>query len=315
LIEVTSKGIGHIAMPFQIRRIADAKAYEIERISKAIEANKETLKLLEYDNEKIKIICDNENMSHENAAEHLELTQRASNRLLSREVKRQINIENTVHAAAEDLSNEKTVSEEPVDEDWITRFFNIIEDINNEQMQKLWGRILSGEIKSPRTYSLRTLEVLRNISPPEAEIFCKVAEYALKSGNKTFILQDKKFLEEELNITFTDLLLLRDLGLLFTNDLEFSFTPVSKDQISHLIYGPSIVVLKRDADTPKIPLQATIFTQTGTELLNLVTPSFKKEYVEHVGKKLKINKDIHVFYGFIKGFAGDQILHTDLIEI
>ena len=79
------------------------------------------------------------------------------------------------------------MSSDNVDEDWITRFFNIVEDISNEQMQNLWGRILSGEIKQPSTYFLRTLEILRNISPSEAEIFRKVAELALKSEGKSFI--------------------------------------------------------------------------------------------------------------------------------
>ena len=129
------------------------------------------------------------------------------------------------------------MSSDNVDEDLITRFFNIVEDISNEQMQNLWGRILSGEIKQPSTYSLRTLEILRNISPSEAEIFRKVAELALKSEGKSFIFHNQKFLEDELNITFIDLLLLRDLGLLFTNELEFSFKPGPKGNISFLIYG------------------------------------------------------------------------------
>lgn len=271
LIEVVSKGMGQIALPFQIRRVANAKAYEIEKISKVLETNRKSLKFLEYDREKVKLICEQEQLPQETAQKYIELTERLSNRLLHKGIKRQINIENTIYNAAEELAHEENVSSESVDEDWITRFFNTVEDVNNEQMQNLWGRILSGEIKRPTTYSLRTLDILRNILPPEAEMFCKVGEFAISSGDKYFILQDQQYLEKELNIKFTDLLLLRDLGLLFANDLEFSFNPSSQDEISHLIYGNTIIVLKRDADTPKIPLDATIFTQTGRELLNLIS--------------------------------------------
>lgn len=315
LIEVTSKGIGHIAMPYQIKRIADAKVYEIEKISKAIEANKESMKMLEYDDEKVKVICNQKEISQEASQEHAALSQRASNRLLTREIKRQINIENTIYAAAEDLSQVEKVSDESVDEDWVNRYFNTIEDVSNEQMQNLWGRILSGEIKKPKTYSLRTLDTLRNISSKEAEMFCKVGELALTSNDNAFIPQHDNFLKNELKVEFTDLMLLRDLGLLFPNDLEFSFGAGNKDQLSLLINGKTVIILNRDAETPKIPLAAVFFTQTGKELLNLVDQPFNKKYVEYVGKKFKKNKNIRASYAFLRSIKDNLVQYSNPIEI
>ena len=75
-----------------------------------------------------------------------------------------MNIDNVTQIAAEQLSQEDFVSEEPVEEDWTTRFFNIVEDISDEEMQRLWGKILAGEVKQPKSYSLRTLELLKKIN-------------------------------------------------------------------------------------------------------------------------------------------------------
>src|SRR5690606_7233918 len=105
-------------------------------------------------------------------ADYIELTtptleERTQSRIDHREAQKQLNLENVTAYAAEQLLNEQPVTDEPIDEDWKTRFFNIAEDVSNDEMQALWGRILAGEIKNPKSYSLRTLELLRNFSKEE----------------------------------------------------------------------------------------------------------------------------------------------------
>src|SRR5690606_25427708 len=118
--------------------------------------------------------------------------------------------------AADDLRNEQSVTDEPLDEDWKTRFFNIAEDISNEEMQSLWGKILAGEIKQPKSYSLRTLELLKNLSKEEAEVFTKFAQLRITTANNNVIYNEDhgEFLKSEFGITFLDRLLLTELGLI-----------------------------------------------------------------------------------------------------
>ena len=47
--------------------------------------------------------------------------------------------------------------------------------MSSEELQTLWGRVLAGEIKSPGTFSLRTLEFLKNTSHEEALKIAKLA--------------------------------------------------------------------------------------------------------------------------------------------
>ena len=104
LIEVISKGIGTIYKPRAIRKEAEAKAYEIELIERA----------------KSKALAEGKEIE-------VETIDRIQERFLHKELRKQKNIDNISQIAAQQLSQEETVSEEQVDEDWTTRFFNIAE--------------------------------------------------------------------------------------------------------------------------------------------------------------------------------------------
>lgn len=156
LIEVISNGIGTLYRPRAIRNEADAKAYEIKVLEKAKHEAIAEGKLIE--------------------AENLD---RINERLVAKEIKRQNNIDDVVEVAINDISQTESVTETPIDQDWSTRFFDIVQDISDNEMKILWGKILAGEVKKPKSYSMRTLELLRNLSKEEADTFVKVAQYVL----------------------------------------------------------------------------------------------------------------------------------------
>ena len=60
-------------------------------------------------------------------------------RLVKKETRRQNNIENVVAVAGKVLQAEETVSEDPLNPDWATRFFDIAQDVSDEEIQTLWG--------------------------------------------------------------------------------------------------------------------------------------------------------------------------------
>lgn len=287
LIEVCSSGLGKVCEPYLIKKRADAKAYELEAINKALSDNQSLIGLVNttYDNGNIGIVTNNDSL------------QLMQNEILEKqyyqEFKKQRNINNTINFTMNELENETEVSDEKVDEDWITRFFNTVENINNEQMQHLWAKILAGEIKQPNTYSLRTLDLLKNLSFKEAELFSKIGELALKSQNNTFVLSDKTILEK-CNISFTDLILLQDLDLIHSKELEFSFPKQEKSLLKHITYGNEVIQVESNEATPKIPLQIYLFTTIGKELLELVKPSINMDYLQEVAKRIKINENIKI---------------------
>jgi hypothetical protein len=144
LIEAVSQCIGTLYEPRRIRKKAKAKADATLILAKA-------------------------------DAERQALLNRAAYRLAIQEVRRQQNIENIIKIAASSLPEK--VSEEPVDPDWISRFFDECKDVSENELQELWGRILAGEVASPKSCSRKTLAILKDLSREDAELFTTFCSY------------------------------------------------------------------------------------------------------------------------------------------
>jgi len=268
LVEVISSGIGTLYRPRSIRKDAEAEAYKIELIERA----------------KSRAIAENKELDAETA-------DKIQDRIFQKEIRRQRNIDTVSHIAANQLKIEETVSSEPVDVDWATRLFNIVEDVSNEEMQTLWGRILAGEVKQPKSFSVRTLELLKNLSKDEAETFTKFAQIALFQGEKYFVFDpdNGKFLQENFDIKFTDRLKLVDVGLIVAErNLEFSFNAVLESETTNgLFYGKKGFSILRKVNTPKQGIQVMIFSKPGIELLKMVQPIYDDKYIERIAQAFK----------------------------
>lgn len=73
-------------------------------------------------------------------------------------------------------SQPEVEGEEKVDQgafsfDWLMRFFDAVGNISSEDLQQLWGKVLANEIVKPKACSLRTVDMIRNMSSEEANIF------------------------------------------------------------------------------------------------------------------------------------------------
>ena len=91
-------------------------------------------------------------------------------RLLFQEAKRQRNIEDVVHRSAEHLRDKEVPNEEP-DHDWVSRFFGDVQDVSSAEMKELYSRMLAGQIERPGSFSLRSMNVLRDLDSNAARLF------------------------------------------------------------------------------------------------------------------------------------------------
>ncbi len=196
LIDTVSAGIGTLYNPRAIRKAADAKAYEIEKLAGA--------------NARANLI---------NSDAELALLQRAQERLKLEETNRQINIENIAEKSFKYLPEK--VSEKPVDSDWRTRFFNRCKDVSNEEMQDIWAKILAEEVTEPGRTSLRTLDIIANLTKEEAEIF-EVARGMVFSCSAILELnQGDDF--KDFGLSYDNVLILGAAGLVHEDTLFITF--------------------------------------------------------------------------------------------
>ena len=289
LIEVISSGIGTIYKPRAIKKEAEAEAYKIEIIERA----------------KAKALSEGKEIEADTYS-------RMQERILHQETKRQLNIDNVSQIAAEQLSQEQNVSDEPVDADWTSRFFNIVEDVSDEEMQNLWGRILAGEVKQPKSYSIRTLELIKNLSKREAQTFMTVANFAIQSGNGNYLFNtnDDKLLSEKFNINYGDISLLIEIGLIQPGDfVSHQLLQQTTDLQRVFVAGNIIIIATTKANSPTVLMPVNVFSNSANELLKLVKPAPPMEYLSAIAKSIK-NDNVEVKYAMILARDGSNFRHT-----
>jgi len=181
LCECVSKGCGILYEPTHIKRMAKANAFELSTLNNVISENNSELSI-ERNGSKITL--------------KNEVEEAALNFMIGKETKKLGNTTKIIQGTANILESVDSVSDVQVDEDWLTRFFNIGEDITNEYMQNLWSQILAGEIEKPNSYSLRTLETLKNISSKEASLFNKFTKICFSLNGDKLIFKDRDFLKK-----------------------------------------------------------------------------------------------------------------------
>lgn len=278
LIDAVSRAIGKAYEPKHTRKMADAKAYELNVIAETVRNNSD-----------VPIVYDSTGVSID-TSNYEEIAKRASSRLAYQEIAKQQNIEAVVDNAYEELEKVDGVSNEPVNPDWMIRFFNSVEDISDESMQKIWGRILAGEIKKPNSYSYRTLENLRNMTQQEAEHFQKISSLALVNSGRKFILSDKELLEKY-EVYFGYILELEECGLMSSQEL-FLNLEASIEKTDSVYNSQIIGIIKGKEETlQKFEVPIYVFTGSGSQLLTAIHPKESSEYIIDSLKSIAKNRE------------------------
>lgn len=266
LIETISGGIGKLYEPTHIKRMAKARAKEIKILGEAI-SDVDYLPI-KYDTDNI--IIDGMNYS--------ELAKRAQDRLAYQELKKQNNIDRVVGCAAEELCSKKSVSPEPIDADWITRFFDSVADVSTDKMQQIWGKILAGEVNNPGNFSLRTMEAVRNMSQKDAELFIKVAPFLMFSDSGMFISSDDELLLKY-GLSYEDFMVLDECGLINSSS-ALSLTLQFAKEKPELIYNIEKMGLfhSESDEGVEISVRAYALTRAGKELYSIVNECSNNDF-------------------------------------
>ncbi|HEX3443369.1 MAG TPA: DUF2806 domain-containing protein [Chthoniobacterales bacterium] len=293
LLEVCAAGIGKAYEPIGIRLMALAKRSEIGLIADKIkDIGTLSLEGVEYRNGEVHIISRSAPslsalpLQELNSAK-LELgtlQDRAAARLQFQSQRQQGNVEKIIFHASADLSEESSVPEEKPDEDWVSRFFACAQDISSDQAQQLWGRILAGEIKRPGTFSLRSLDLVRNLSKAEARIFEKIAAWALSYGELVFVpLFDETWFQTERQTHFIQFATLADIGLIFPPQVNVTLFPdQGTDALLGYAQGETVLVIQETHISPLV-FNAWKFSKIGAELIALTLRQTDEEYLDMLG--------------------------------
>ncbi len=215
-------------------------------------------------------------------------TRAVTNVFVAETVRREANVTRALLQAEEALESDPQVPPDAkVNEDWLFRWRDSASQVSTEELQNLWGRLLAGEVKAPGTYSLRTLEFLRNLSQQEAEAVSKLSQFVIEGT----IYREAKDLLEAAGVNYGFLLHMQQLGVVAGVEavgIEVTWKSLDKAKFVRAFKCNSVVLIAT-ADDPQLTIKLPIYqlTAIGSQVLSLGKFDANVGYLEKVAEHLK----------------------------
>jgi len=253
LIKKVSSAVGGIFEPWQIKRVAKAKA----------EASL---------------------MKAKTGIEITAMHRRAMHRFVEEEARQQENMEQITKKALPQLKNESDPSR--MEDDWVTNFFDKSRIVSDNDMQELWAQVLAGEANSPGTYSKRTVNFLGDLDKRDAELFVALCRFGWMVGEFVPLIFDAEApIYNAKGLNFMTLSHLDSIGLIqFNNISGFSRTGLSKTFRVYYCGRPLTLTMASETDN-KLSIGKVLLTRVGMELASVCRAPSVDGFVDYVKEK------------------------------
>lgn len=252
LIEKISDAIGGIARPGHTRRMARAEA-------------------------------DAEIIRAETRLKITELEERALERMLREEAKKQENIEKITYNATEKLNAESRPEEIPAD--WISYFFEKCRVVSDSEMQSMWASILAGEANSPGAFSRKTIDIVASFDRSDALLFTKFVKFVWMSNDPFALIFDINHpVYGREGVRFGELMHLESLGLIQFNHLS-GFMRTNIPKYFNVFYYGCPLTIEFPADMNNMELGQVLITSFGKQLLSVCHASPSADFRDYVISK------------------------------
>lgn len=230
-------------------------------------------------------------------------TQRATARQQMEMGRQQQNLEQIL-VLVEKLCGDEAGSD--IDPDWFTAYLSLACHSQSPAMQQLWAQILVREIAAPGSFSVRALKVLTEMTQREAQWFQRACQLSSRLGsdqNRKLIVgaimpasrmglrraRLSKLLLSKHRLSYSQLMQLAELGLLFERELE---TTIPAGQDLMLNQGSQPWLLRPRAKGIRLLYQR--MTPIGDELAELIpdepVETYQQELTEQLGRLFEIQR-------------------------
>jgi len=231
---------------------------------------------------------------------------KASEKFASKVIKEQINLDQICFNAKYNLSQENFEKEskepknetEEISDDWLNEFENKAKLKSSENMKFIFGKILSGEIKSPGSISIKTVNLLSQLDKNTAILFKKLCSIciSLRYKDNTIINCCAASLDgaigsnylRKYGLSYSALTLLQEYGLVgYQIESRFPFNPCifekGKTVGAGLYFGKkdyALIPLDKEKYDRDLILTGIGLTQSGCELFKIIPFSPNLEYTK-----------------------------------
>lgn len=218
------------------------------------------------------------------------ITTRALEYAFSESILKQQNRENIVKKALEDLSAKSGETSadaaSEIDDDWLNIFSDLSSQKSNKDIQSLWGKILSGKIRNPSSFSIQSLQLLSSLDSTDANLIHDILAYVI-SG--MFVYKSPLLGDLTRFITCEDLgVLSGTAGMIHKiyDTTAFSPQPDGKVTLPPFLLGGGVLLVARLA--PRVVhIPCFNLTRFGAELLSLSASverqmTYEQEFISYL---------------------------------
>jgi hypothetical protein len=144
-----------------------------------------------------------------------------------------------------------------ISDDWLNTFSSISENKSSAEIRSLFSKILAGELRSPGSFSLKSLSLLAAIDQNDAKLIHKMFGY---------VLFNSIILKGISDVQFDDYLKLENLGVINGVDFFGMSYPINcNDQEQWFPYGGEIFFFKSKSPVLQI-IRSCVLSRFGREL-------------------------------------------------
>lgn len=225
----------------------------------------------------------------------------------SKILRQQKNTMKVLQHAGEEISNSTTAESaeevKEISDDWLNAFESEAVNMSSEQMQRLFGKMLAGEIGRPSTYSVRTVKLMGQMDSDVAEIFrqfcsiCTAYKYGKEQkvidGRALALGKESPHALHEFGLVHSSILMLEEYGLIAgINPTYFPYGMSlmrenydSERPALPAVYANNLYMLhpkapKTEADFKNYGTIGIALSRVGRELLNIVDIEENVEYTK-----------------------------------
>ena len=173
-----------------------------------------------------------------------------------------------------------------IDEDWLFIWRGHAGNVSTEDLQRLWGSVLAGEVKAPGKYSIRTLEFLKTLSKQEADLISQLASYVIDGQ----IARGQKAYLKAKGLSFSTLLNMQEIGVVTGVEavgLNTTYSSIVPGKfVRALVSHGRALIVEHDDPAKTVRLEIYMLTAVGRQILGLGSFEPDVEYMRLVAKDI-----------------------------
>ncbi len=178
-----------------------------------------------------------------------------------------------------ETSDEPFIAGEPISDDFLNSFEKFCEDASSEDMQRLWARVLAGELKRPGSFSRRALRVLYDLDSGTAKLF-ETAAYDVVGGIMLLA-------EEEQDRQLVPTLELEAAGLLTGAGGVLAYNINADDRGLAFVEGETLALVIAAPAKHKMSLNALPLSAVGKQLLTLLPKCDQQSKLRAIAEQVR----------------------------